>query len=187
MLKPRYFFADDFRQFHDYFLSMPHIERSFHKGDSNLMKFQTAEHTGGTIRPAQKDDLSVIARIWLEANIQAHSFIPSSYWQDHLPMVEELLPQAEVFVYETLEGIQGFLGMNGDYIEGIFIRQEARSRGIGKTLINCAKSQKHKLRLSVYCNNTGAVKFYQREGFQMEKEGIDPDTGQAEYSMIWRF
>ncbi len=33
MLTPRYFFADDFRQFYEYFLSQPHTERTFHKGD----------------------------------------------------------------------------------------------------------------------------------------------------------
>lgn len=33
MLMPRYFFADDFRQFYDYFLSQPHIKKTFCKGD----------------------------------------------------------------------------------------------------------------------------------------------------------
>ena len=33
MLTPRYFFADDFRQFYEYFLSQPHTARTFHKGN----------------------------------------------------------------------------------------------------------------------------------------------------------
>lgn len=33
MLIPRYYFADDFRAFHGYFLSQPHTERQFQKGD----------------------------------------------------------------------------------------------------------------------------------------------------------
>ena len=33
MLIPRYYFADDFQKFYDYFLSQPHTERLFHKGD----------------------------------------------------------------------------------------------------------------------------------------------------------
>ena len=33
MLKPRYYFADDFRTFYEYFLSHPHTERAFQKGD----------------------------------------------------------------------------------------------------------------------------------------------------------
>ena len=33
MLTPRYFFSDDFRQFEAFFLSHPHTERTFRKGD----------------------------------------------------------------------------------------------------------------------------------------------------------
>lgn len=33
MLKPRYYFADDFRSFYEYFLSQPHTKRIFQKGD----------------------------------------------------------------------------------------------------------------------------------------------------------
>lgn len=33
MLTPRYYFADDFRPFYSYFLSQPHTERSFRKGE----------------------------------------------------------------------------------------------------------------------------------------------------------
>ena len=33
ILTPRYYFADDFRTFYNYFLSQPHSEREFHKGD----------------------------------------------------------------------------------------------------------------------------------------------------------
>lgn len=33
MLLPRYYFADDFRPFYDYFLSQPHIKRTFHSGE----------------------------------------------------------------------------------------------------------------------------------------------------------
>ena len=33
MLTPRYYFADDFRSFYDYFLSRPHVKRTFQKGE----------------------------------------------------------------------------------------------------------------------------------------------------------
>ena len=32
MLMPRYYFAEDFRPFQDYFLSQPHTEKTFQKG-----------------------------------------------------------------------------------------------------------------------------------------------------------
>ena len=33
MLTPRYYFAGDFSSFYDYFLSQPHSERQFRKGE----------------------------------------------------------------------------------------------------------------------------------------------------------
>lgn len=33
MLTPRYFYADDFRPFYEYFLSQPHVKKTFQRGD----------------------------------------------------------------------------------------------------------------------------------------------------------
>lgn len=48
-------------------------------------------------------------------------------------------------------------------MEGIFVREDVRSRGIGKQLLDYAKEIKSSIRLSVYQKNTRAIAFYQRE------------------------
>lgn len=53
-----------------------------------------------------------------------------------LELVKELLLQATVYVYEDNYEIQGFIGMNGEYIEGIFVSEAMQSQGIGKILLN---------------------------------------------------
>lgn len=138
------------------------------------------------IRPLQKADINSVAEIWLDTNRKAHAFIPASYWERNFAPVKEMLPQAEVYVYETDQEIQGFLGLNGEYIEGIFVSEGAQSRGIGKSLLDCAKDRKPALRLNVYQKNTRAIRFYQREGFQIQCEGLDADTGEPDYEMLWR-
>lgn len=35
-----------------------------------------------------------------------------------------MLSQAEVYAYENDRNIQGFTGLNGEYIEGIFVSDE---------------------------------------------------------------
>lgn len=137
------------------------------------------------IRPLQKADINSVAEIWLDANRKAHAFIPASYWERNFASVKEMLPQAEVYVYETDQGIQGFLGLNGEYIEGIFVSEGAQSRGIGKCLLDCAKDRKSALRLNVYQKNVRAIRFYQREGFQIQREGLDAATGEPDYEMLW--
>ena len=80
-------------------------------------------------------------QIWLETNIKAHSFIPKDYWTDNYAVVKDLLPQAEIYVYEDDDSnqIDGFIGLTDNYIEGIFIREALQSRGIGKQLLNYVK------------------------------------------------
>lgn len=138
------------------------------------------------IRVLQKADINRVAEIWLDTNRKAHAFIPASYWERNFASVKEMLPQAEVYVYETDQGIQGFLGLNGEYIEGIFVSEQAQSRGIGKCLLDCAKDRKPALRLNAYQKNVRAIRFYQREGFQILRSGLDAATGEAECEMLWR-
>lgn len=138
------------------------------------------------IRILRKADINRVAEIWLDTNRKAHAFIPASYWEHNFASVKEMLPQAEVYVYETESGIQGFLGLNGEYIEGIFVSEQAQSRGIGKCLLDCAKDRKPVLRLNVYQKNVRAIRFYRREGFQIRRSGLDAATGEAECEMLWR-
>ena len=83
------------------------------------------------IRELQKADIEKVAAIWLDANIKAHDFIPVSYWKSNFKFVKEALPQADVYVYEHDKEIQGFIGLNEEYIEGIFVSDAMRSQGIG--------------------------------------------------------
>ena len=138
------------------------------------------------IRELQKADIEKVAAIWLDANIKAHDFISASYWKSNFKFVKEALPQAEVYVYERDKEIQGFIGLNEEYIEGIFVSDAMRSQGIGKMLLNYAKGKRNKLRLKVYQKNTRAISFYQREKFELQHSGLDEATGEKDYGMAWQ-
>lgn len=138
------------------------------------------------IRELRKADIDSVADIWLDTNRKAHAFIPASYWESNFASVKEMLPQAEVYVYENDKGIQAFLGLSGEYIEGIFVSEGAQSRGIGKCLLDCAKDRKPALRLNVYQKNVRAIRFYRQEGFQIRRSGLDVATGEPDYEMLWR-
>jgi len=142
---------------------------------------------GNVIRAFSESDLTAVMEIWLDANIKAHDFIPREYWQDHYAAVKELLPQAEVYVCEDddTRQIMGFIGLTGGYIAGIFIREDARSKGLGKRLLDYVKGIKAGLRLSVYQKNVRAVSFYRRERFAVRSEGVDENTNEKEFTMDW--
>ena len=138
------------------------------------------------IRVLQKVDIERVVDIWLDTNLKAHYFIPGQYWKDNIDLVKEMLPQAEVYVYENDCLIEGFIGLNDEYIEGIFVSDEMQSCGIGKLLLDYVKDKKVSLRLNVYQKNARAISFYQREGFIIQCEGLDEATGEKEYTMLWK-
>lgn len=138
------------------------------------------------IRPFRKADLDQVAEIWLTANLQAHGFISSEYWRGNQALVKELLLQAEVYVHEKGGVILGFVGLDGAYIEGIFVTEEARSQGVGKSLLDFLKAKKLELHLNVYQKNNRAIRFYEREGFYIQSEGLDEATGEKDYAMAWQ-
>ena len=137
------------------------------------------------IRKLRKTDINRVADIWLKTNLKAHSFISEQYWISNYEFVKEMLPQAEVYVYEDDKMIQGFIGVSDEYIEGIFVSDEMQSRGIGKMLLDYIKDKKDRLQLKVYQKNVRAMSFYQREGFTIQSESMDEFTGEKEYVMNW--
>ena len=138
------------------------------------------------IRKLRKADINKVADIWLDTNIKAHYFIPAQFWKRNFDLVKELLLQATVYVYEDKQEIQGFVGLSDEYIEGIFVSAEMQSQGIGKILLNYVKGKRNNLLLNVYQKNTRAISFYQREGFEIQCNGIDEATGERDYAMAWQ-
>ena len=138
------------------------------------------------IRKLRKADINKVADIWLDTNIKAHYFIPAQYWKRNFDLVKELLLQATVYVYEDKQEIQGFVGLSDEYSEGIFVSAEMQSQGIGKILLNYVKGKRNNLLLNVYQKNARAISFYQREGFEIQCNGIDEATGERDYVMAWQ-
>lgn len=140
------------------------------------------------IRKAENQDLDAVMQIWRNANLEAHSFIPEHYWLDHCEEVKAAISLAEIYVHESdnAPAIDGFIGLNGNHVEGLFIEGSMRSRGIGAQLLTFAKQKRTTLSLCVYLKNARAVRFYQREQFVAQAEQLDASTGEKELRMEWR-
>ncbi len=137
------------------------------------------------IRKFEKNDLHDVMQIWKNENIKSHKFIPKKYWETHYNYVKDILPNAEIYVYLLRETIVGFIGLNQNYIEGIFVDTNHQYKGIGTALLNKAKENRNQLTLSVYKKNKNAIHFYKKNGFVLGKESLDKHTNEIEYSMTW--
>ena len=138
------------------------------------------------IRLFEFRDLDKIMDIWLQGNLEAHSFIDAEYWKKNFDSVKSVLPNAEVYVYENEEDgeILGFIGMDAEYIAGIFVAAGYKGQGIGHELIKTVKKKK-RLSLHVFEKNTGAMAFYLREGFKIKERMAEKGTGERECLMVY--
>ena len=121
------------------------------------------------IRRFEEKDISSVMQIWLDSNLEAHSFIAESYWKNKYEAVEKMILKAEIYVSEDSNGINGFIGLIDNYIAGVFVKKGKRSKGIGKQLIDFVKCQYNNLTLDVF------VKKYQSSRF-LYKRGISNST-----------
>lgn len=137
------------------------------------------------IRKFENSDLDSVMQIWLDGNIKAHNFISPQYWHNNFDYVKSALLSSEIYVYDD-EMVEGFIGLNGSYIEGVFVKSGSQHKGIGTDLLNYAKQKYDELSLSVYQKNTNAISFYNKNGFKIISENIDLNTNETEYKMKWK-
>lgn len=137
------------------------------------------------IRKFESKDIDTVMQIWKNENIKVHDFIKKEYWESNFEYVKNILPNAEIFVYIYKEEVVGFIGLNGNYIEGIFVDTDNQYNGIGTALLNKVKEDRSILTLKVYQKNINAVDFYKKNGFKVIEEGIDQETGEKELNMRW--
>lgn len=137
------------------------------------------------IRKFEKNDINPVMQIWKNENIKAHKFISKEYWKNNYYYVKEILPNAEIYVYVLKENIVGFIGINENYIEEIFIDTNNQCKGIGTSLLNKVKENRDNLTLSVFKKNINAINFYKKNDFIITSENIDKDTNEIEYTMTW--
>lgn len=130
-------------------------------------------------------ELEKVSQIWLDSNLEAHDFIDKNFWLDNYPMVKEQFKTAEIYVDAELE-IKGFVGLQSDYIAGIFVEKSYRNQGIGKKLINFLKKNHQELSLDVYDKNIRAKQFYEKNGFEVSTQSIERETGEKESRLVWK-
>ena len=141
-----------------------------------------------TIQKAEMQDIESILNIWLNASLQAHGFIPASYWEHQLiPMRDLYLPLAENYVIKENQTVAGFASLlrSESALAALFIAPHHQGLGYGTALIDFFKQQCDELHLNVYTENTAAVNFYRQQGFKIISQAMDQNTGHAELSMTW--
>ncbi|NFO05015.1 N-acetyltransferase [Clostridium botulinum] len=138
------------------------------------------------IRKFKLNELDDVLKIWFDTNIEAHDFIQKEYWTENYDLVKQMLPSADIYVYDENNVIKGFIGIvEENYIAGLFVKKEYQRDGIGQQLIEYCKSKYLSLKLDVFIKNKNAVNFYYKNNFKVLDEHINEDTKETEYTMFF--
>ncbi|QLY81843.1 N-acetyltransferase [Clostridium intestinale] len=138
------------------------------------------------IKNLNLSELDSVMKIWIDTNIDAHDFIQKEYWVNNYDLVKQMLPLADIYVFEENNVIKDFIGViEGTYIAGLFVRKEYQREGIGQKLLDYCKSKYLILKLDVFVKNKNAVNFYYKNGFKVLDEHFSKETNEIEYTMIF--
>jgi putative acetyltransferase len=112
-----------------------------------------------------------LARLW-ESSVRAtHDFLTEENIQCLKPFVAQSLHDIPILcdAVDSQGAILGFMGVEKNKLEMLFISPEARGRGIGRQLVTYAIESLHVILVDVNEQNPQAVGFYRHMGFVVFK------------------
>lgn len=125
------------------------------------------------------DDFDELAELW-EASVRAtHHFIPEAYIRRLKPLVWSVyLHGMPVYIIRGEEGIEGFMGVNGEMLEMLFVHPRAIGKGVGRQLMLYALRYCGVRYVDVNEQNEKAFNFYRRFGFQVTGRDATDASGE---------
>lgn len=119
------------------------------------------------IRQATNADHPYLLNIWLRSVRVTHHFLKESDIEELLPQLRDIyLPAVELWVAVDAEDCPlGFVGLNENHVEMLFIEPGLRGKGIGRTLLDHARGSRSQMSVDVNEQNPDAVGFYLHYGF----------------------
>jgi putative acetyltransferase len=143
-----------------------------------------------TLRAYTSADEAAAIELWRQSWQEAYPAIDFAarvdWWRERWR--NELVPSVAITVAQTAGGIVGFVTVNRttSYIDQIVVAPEYWGAGIAEMLLAEAKRlSPEQLKLHVNQDNARALRFYQKHGFAIAGEDVNPRSGAPVYFMKW--
>ena len=143
------------------------------------------------VRPYTAADEDVAIELWQRT------------WQQHYPHIDfaervewwrerwrnELVPQARILIAEMDGVIEGFVTVDprSGYLDQIVVAPEFWGSNVASLLLDAAKKiAPGRIELLVNTDNGRAIAFYEKNGFDMAGDDVNPVSGRPVYRMRWQ-
>lgn len=139
------------------------------------------------IRKYRATDREAIIEVWYSASLVATPFLSDEFLEQERENIRAIwLSKAETWVFEADSKLIGFLSLIGNEVGAIFVHPDSHGHGIGRALMDHAVSLRDILYLDVFEKNEIGRRFYERYGFQFEREHVHEQTEHAQLRLIYR-
>ena len=114
-------------------------------------------------------DFDELLLVWEEAVRSTHHFLSEEDIEYYKPLVRMIyLPGVDLYcIRNREERIAAFMGLSGERIEMLFVAPQEQRKGYGSRLIDFAVRDKYLDRIDVNEQNSTAVRFYLKKGFEI--------------------
>jgi putative acetyltransferase len=142
-----------------------------------------------TLREAREDDRAALIALWVAA------------WRDVFPLIDFparapwfaghldgcLAKGATLTLAEDAQGLAGFAlfdAASGE-MDQLCVAPRAQGAGAARALMAALKQASPRIALAVNRDNPRALRFYEREGFRVTGESVNPRSGLPVLAMEW--
>jgi putative acetyltransferase len=143
------------------------------------------------VRDYRDEDCEAAIALWRRAWDTALPEIDFSerleWWRER--WTRELVPDNTIRIAERDDRIVGFvvIDLRSGYLDQIVVAPEVWSTGVATRLMDEAKRiSPARISLEVNQENTRAVRFYERTGFERIGEGVNPLSGRPVWRYVWK-
>ena len=144
-----------------------------------------------TIRPARADEYDEVARVWMDSwastGLEAASNFLLAKLRARVPI--EIEKGWSLFVADDRGQLAGMLAFQPAhlYLDQLFVAPEYQGRNLGRRLLAFTRQHLPE-EISLRCarGNDKAWRWYEREGFVVEKEAVEPMTGLVMKYYRWK-
>lgn len=142
------------------------------------------------VRKAQSIDAFCIAEVFLAARRGALPYLPEIRSEEETRgwIADTVLETCDVWVGLRAGEVAGFLAVNGQTLEHLYVLPEHQSAGVGSTLLSKAKDlSQGRLTLWTFQRNFGARRFYENRGFRTVEftDGSGNEEGEPDVRFEW--